>query len=928
MRAPLVLLCLLAVACREPSSSPPTRWVVYVAEDAPPAVRIAADDTVAYLDGMGLDAELDATRTGTIRCKGGVGRVVVAGDALTAPSLPDDATDQTFHVDMQACGSGMRVVLAGGGLLGRQYAVYEWLRVLGVRYFHPEQELVPTTPAWPALPYARTQTPAFRDRSVSLHLTHPLELGDAFRDGEEAYFEEARRYIDWQVKNLASLGHEGVGTGALARYGLDRGFPPQTSLRLYGSQQGSVGVIDLDSPVPWQTQIADAIEARMNPASGVRPVRMGVAFDPSEFTEVDDQIVVAQLTFIADYMAEHHPDVRIQATNHGTYGEPTAHYGIRYYDLPRLAPANMNVIVHPLMFYDLFRPAPVYGNTDFNHFYDFIEEERHTREITYFPESAWWLTFDIAVPLYLPITVEARDRDIQGLRHMLGGGLVGHHVFGSGHEWGYWQNEYCSFRMAADVDVRWQDCFRDLTGAMGAAGEETQAVLEAVVASQETFMFDAELLRYIVGTDDETEAAATIGVVFHPLPPSPNEILTWSQGAIDAFQADVEPRLLTIASDFETFAYRLEQVRADVPANAMPFFAEIVDGVEMMGIRARHQAEVYGGLVRLRESQLAGSTALRAMAEAQIAAAVATTERARTVIARREQGYRYHPIARSIAGGPLGGEDDNWTTYAYRYLNRTHHAFYFTRIDGLAAQALAGAQSTYEVDDAIVGPEGEHVVRVLDAALLESALDWGDGDTASMLSTYTHAYAAPGTFDATLTGTLDDAPFSEVIPLARVDLERATGFTGALVAPAGAELIESILPAIVFGAVDGDRLAVGFTARVDGAVTPSQWRALALDTAAEVTTTLATDVYVPIVNRASHTVLTRVEVRALVLTHADTTLALEGSLSTTSVVDAVVLLGNGAFDPPGARAIVAATLGYTVETLPDFVPFEVRYTLP
>ncbi len=36
-------------------------------------------------------------------------------------------------------------------------------------------------------------------------------------------------------------------------------------------------------------------------------------------------------------------------------------------------------------------------------------------------ESAWWLTFDIPVPLYLPITIEARDRDIQGIAFMLEG---------------------------------------------------------------------------------------------------------------------------------------------------------------------------------------------------------------------------------------------------------------------------------------------------------------------------------------------------------------------------------------------------------------------------------------------------------------------------------------------------------------------------
>lgn len=924
MRFALLPLLFALVAC-DASTTPPTRFIVYVSPDAPRGVRIAADDAVHYLDGMGLSATLDATRRGELGCRGGVGRVVFGGDGLVTPSMPGEATDQTFRIDSRHCGDGRLVRLDGGGLLGRQYAAYEWLRSLGVRFFHPEQEYVPSAPRFADAPYVRTHTPAFRDRSVSLHLTHPLELGDAFRLGNEAYFEEARRYIDWQVKNLASTGTLGVGSGALATYGIERGFPSSTGLRLYGAQQGSMGIIDLDSPTPWQTQITDAIAARMNPASGAKPVRMTVSFDPSEFTEIDDQIVVAQLTFIAEYMAANHPDVKVAAINHGTHGEPTAHYGIRYYDLPRLAPANMGVIVHPLMFYDLFRPAPVYGNADFNHFYDFMQEEHTTREITYFPEAAWWLTFDIAVPLFLPITVEARDRDIQGIRHMLEGRLVGHHVFGTGHEWGYWQNEYCSYRMAADLDVRWQDCFEDITGIMGAAATETQSVIEEVVANQQTFMFDAEMIRYLVGTDAETEAAQAIGVSFHPLPPSPPEILMWSQATVDTFQTEIEPRLARIALDFASFVQRLEVVRPEVPVDALPFFDEIVDGVEMFAIRARHQRQVYGGLVALRESQLAGSPTLRAEAEVDIARAAATTEAARAVIARREAGYRYHPLERAIAGGPLGGGDDNWTTYDYRYLNRTHHAFYFTRIDALAAEALSGANEAYEVEDALTGPGMAHVVRVLDPALTDSAFAWGDGTMASGMTTYSHVYASAAAFDASLTSE----GFTASIPLAQLESENTTGFSGVIIAPDGAALIESLLPAIVFGAIDDGRLAVGFSARADHAVSPTSWSPLAIDEAAEVLSTVPTDVYLPIIAKASGTIYTRMEVRAFVLSQPSPSMVeVTGSLSIASVIDAIVLVGNGAFDLQGARVIVAATLGYTRDTLPAFVPFVVHYELP
>src|SRR5690606_23682547 len=91
-------------------------------------------------------------------------------------------------------------------------------------------------------------------------------------------------------------------------------------------------------------------------------------------------------------------------------------------------------------------------------------------------------------------------------------------------------------------------------------------------------------------------------------------------------------------------------------------------------------------------------------AEALLADAEATTATVIEIIRRREDGYRYEPLSRSIAGGPDGTEDDNWTVYGYRYLNRTHHAYYYTRIDGLAAAALAGGDDIVEIPDTVIGP--------------------------------------------------------------------------------------------------------------------------------------------------------------------------------------------------------------------------------
>ncbi|MCZ7678511.1 MAG: hypothetical protein M5U28_06950 [Sandaracinaceae bacterium] len=232
---------------------------------------------------------------------------------------PSGESDQSFRIAEERCErAGSLVRLSGGGLLGRQYAAYEWLHRLGVRFFHPEEEHVPAEPAWPAEPVLVDHTPAFRWRSVSLHLTHPLELGDAFRTGDPAYTEEAVRYIDWQIKNGASRGHEGIGDGEHRTRGVDRGFPRTAGISLHNQQQGGRPIVDPDDPRPVEEQIAAAIDERMQPADGLAPEVFSFSFNPSEFTEIPDTDAVAQITFIGDYMAERYPEAIVETTNHGT----------------------------------------------------------------------------------------------------------------------------------------------------------------------------------------------------------------------------------------------------------------------------------------------------------------------------------------------------------------------------------------------------------------------------------------------------------------------------------------------------------------------------------------------------------------------------------------------------------------------------------
>jgi hypothetical protein len=903
----------------EPDTPPgftvPQDWVVHAAAGDDQAVLWAADDVAAYLEQMGRSVDR-STQPDPV-CRPQVGAVVFS-------TTPTGESDQTFSIEEARCEEGgLLVTLSGGHILGRQYAAYELLHTVGVRFFHPEQEFVPAAPRWPSSPISRTHTPDFRYRSVSLHLTHPLELGDVFREGDESLEPEGVRYIDWQIKNLASAGQGGVGRGNQRDRGLRRGFPRDGGMSLHNQQQGGRAVYDPDDPRSLEEQLTEAIEERMS--GGDRPPdRFSLTFNPSEFTELDDQFVVRELTFIADYLGAQYPDTELYAINHGTAGAPTANYGVRYFDLPQFAPPNLGVRVHTLMFFDLFRPAPVYGNQDFNFLFDFMVQEYQTRRLIYFPESAWWLTFDIAVPLYLPITIEARDVDIQGIKFMLNGKLVGHRTFGTGHEWGYWQNEYCSLRMSADVEYRYINCLRDIASPMGdeAAGVVVD-VLERVIRYQQRDIVYGDLIPYLVGTDPETEVALLAGIHLHDLPPAVPAVLGWSAEEVGSWRLRIEPALRQMDQDYEAEVEILRALRDGVPPAGLPWFDEILDGIEITGLRARHALHVYGALVYLRASQLEGDAAMAARARSMLEAARADTEAALAVVHRREAGYRYQPLSRAIAGGPDNSEDDNWTVYPYRYLNRTHHGYYYTRIDRLAEQAFAVGAQALDLPDALIGPDQSLAIDVIDPAADDAQVDWGDGQTVTGRR-LRHTYDQTGVYFVSASTVRQGETHELSGDVAQLASEVSTGFTGAIEEPAAASLINSLLPGIILGRINDDDLAIGFDLAGQHRVGLGGWQ-LARAASGEGLTSLPQDVEVPIVNRSTREAIAHLTVLDGVFSADDAALTLSGDLPTDDVVQALVEIGG--FDQDGARRLVASTLGFSPDTLPETLPFLIGWEI-
>ncbi|CAN5910400.1 hypothetical protein BH11MYX2_BH11MYX2_32930 [soil metagenome] len=899
----LFLVAVAALGCGDDRA--PT-IVIHAADSPGPGVAIALTD---------LQNDLHRI-TGREITQGDPDGDCSYGDLRVLVRQNDELGPQTYSIKESRCGTGKLVTLEGGSQLAQQWAIYELMETLGVRYFHPEQTLYPTELHWPAERIDVTTSPAFARRALHAHRTHPIELS-APLDASPADTERLQKHwIDWNVK-VRATDADGWDESVIGTYAYDRGFPRDTGINLVSSQQGSHPVLDPDDPRSEHEQMQAAIDVAMADREGVpQASSFGFTINPSEFTTVDADLTIDRMTFITNYIHQRWPDVEVRTINHGTGQGPDPKYGVRFFDLSQFAPPELAVQAHTLMFYDLDRPAPVYGNPNFNFLRDWMIQQQAVRRIHYFPETSWWLTFDLPVPLFLaPVSLEARDHDLATLAPYAQSdanaatGIVGHLAFSSGQEWGYWLIDYCTQRMAWDLSLGWKGCLAHAFAGFS-DGQAIADLLGEVGDAQVGPLRDPAIIAMLVGSDDETEAAAGAGIVFHPLPPPPADVLGWTDDQVATFtQASLAP-LPAMSEQYAAWADKAAQLAGQQTEDLAPWVSEMADGLRVTGLRVEHSHEVYDLTLQLRTAIKANNfTAVQAL-EAHAAADVrAITAKAKDVIETRELNYRYAPTL-TIAGDEPGLPNaiTNQTIYTYRYLGRTHRLFYWTRPDD-QVEAMCGVD-TVALSDRIIKIGTALDIQLLANAIHDIVIDFGDGMMATALAP--HTYAAQGVYNLSISAQHSAGVINYLDRIAIVSrrLDFAKG-TLAITQPSGAAVLNGLLPglAVGIGTDAADFMAVGAFA------SGTQVTAHSVTKAARTGNVSASfDLSVELKNVGVATVYGAVVTIGDGTGATDRRLTITGALSTDEIIQLIV--NTGGFDADGARDVVAQQLGYTPATLP------------
>ncbi len=546
------------------------------------------------------------------------------------------------------------------GNIGALHGAYVLLEELGFAFLHP---LAPTTPRTLRLPTKKidhASAPRWKERALHIHTQHPLELTDmlqgfgpggaADEQGFTKSLAEWDRFLEWSVAN----GQNGVEWFLLWSESFKDFADSSTRIERLGrlvARAHAFGIdAGIDAPIAFaqqhsfrllrtQSVLADElteIRSRLDWLMGAKWDFLGVEAGTSEFTHPTPDRMLAWMNEVAKHLDEKHGGVRAFIKVHCStgqsadgYTDPETGQPINFNMLPHFADPRLGVLPHTVQHYGLTDHAPTYGNTDFGYIRSFAQSEAGRRPVVYYPETAYWVSFDIDVPLFLPIYADRRLADLKllaqdedagkmGRGEHAGTHIDGQLVFSSGWEWGYWLNDVLAARAAWEPatglsqDLAFKSSLAPITRVFGAAGNDVANWIGEVVRAEQALLIDGKIAgsapssvvqrngqAYLQGSetwDDVSKLAAS-------LPTKPASMTQPDKlGLVDlrnplhggpGYSAEVEPLLAEMETTFAALAARGDALRTKIPENARDLFDDLADAMQMTALRAKQVHGLY-----------------------------------------------------------------------------------------------------------------------------------------------------------------------------------------------------------------------------------------------------------------------------------------------------------------------------------------------
>ena len=527
---------------------------------------------------------------------------------------------------------------------GVSFGLYGLLQEhLGFRFYHPKQTIIPYWPTgWPAEQNTTFSGNALFDKKgFHLHTEHPIELTEQLMDPRTPHaIEDVKQYMDWLTRNgqtyfefclLNDVDNKlwPAHAKAFVDYAHSRGILAAADLSLHMIQQKTYQLYK--GPVNQKKQIENNLKWLLQADWDF----FNMEFSTAEFIAGNKKKKEELRQYIIAWLLKN-SNTKLMGRQHVVKHENELGHKRKNFvwDSTSLAlDKQRGVLSHTVMFYDMTEPnAPVYENKNQRHQFDFLLNQMKQRETWYYPESAYWITFDNSIPLSLLPYLSARLSDIDTCVKYE---VPGHITFSSGWEWGYWLFDWSIARWSWQYSYDGKKEERTPTMYAYQMSSAPQAsLLKNALALQQQYLKDSTLMQWMTSMTftDEINIKA-LANEFEPRPNWSYKFLQRKAGedVIAKVRQQILPQLKAFADKSQAIANNMQTTNDSIAA-------EWKDGIEITGLRALHRYYIVQYILSKREASLHKS---HFNGDSLLQQAIQTRAQAQQIINRRQQHYRY-----------------------------------------------------------------------------------------------------------------------------------------------------------------------------------------------------------------------------------------------------------------------------------------------
>ncbi|MGH1339158.1 MAG: hypothetical protein ACRBFS_23780 [Aureispira sp.] len=621
-----------------------------------------------------------------------------ASQQLPYPSI--DYPSHQYNWTSKRKGKQLELRLESPTYVGISFGLYGLLQEqLWFAFYHPKKSIIPQLDFWPLTEdFSWSARPRFAKKGFHLHTMHPLELTEPLLNPDcPNGIAQVKEYIDWLVHNQQNYFEFNL----LENDDLERWLLYIKPAVEYAHERGVLVGLDISLHMTQQKafKLYHNFPATIKGAKKQIAERLAMLFQVSwdvialegsttEFTKGNVAKTQALTLFVTDLVVNTY-GAHLAGRQHVVKDDQMLNKSSQKDTLTteeKALEVNRAFFIHTVMFYGLTdTAAPVYQNKNLLHLLDLLKKEQQQRETWYFPESAYWITFDNSVPMYLMPYLQTRLDDILLMDSLE---VEGHLTFSSGWEWGYWSIDWSIARWSWSHTFNGRAMRPNATQFLGDIfhNQNIMNYINQLAILQQDYLKEQQLIRYVVAQTVTDELPTPLSLEFHPRPYKPYRWIRKKApfAYLDQFKQDVIQPLSNFSQQSAALLEQFAKEQYDLTPERQNILEELQAALTVTQLRSQHKVHTLTALQQRRASQLDKNQVHDW--ETELAKASVVRLKAQQFVEQQEQSYRY-PLAQ--IGRPL--EDGGCTAYAYGYLYPVSNLHFWQREEQQILQDKYGA---------------------------------------------------------------------------------------------------------------------------------------------------------------------------------------------------------------------------------------------